>query len=131
MTPTNETQNPRHLLLRIGYEGGSVILYAQSLESLAPVWRESNEMSFDDNDDEIWVESRIEYVDFNAYLQEFTDRELWFYGKPMLIHPVIRPHFQQSLDQVRSQSRRPDSAKYVARWQKALDSNDEFDGEAF
>ncbi|MBO0949369.1 hypothetical protein [Fibrella forsythiae] len=118
-----ETESPHILLLRIGYEGGLVELYTQTLDLLAPVWRESNEMSFNDNDDEIWVERRMEYADFNAYWQDFTSRERWFYGRPLVIHPAIRTHVRRALDQVRSlpyDYGQPERFRYVARWQKAL-----------
>lgn len=123
---TDESKPSQLLLFRGGYEGGSIELYTSNMITLAPVWRESNEMTFDETDDEVWVSNRTEYADFATYWQQFTGRKSWFYCVPLPIHPAIHTHVHQQLDQVRSQPHNPSQllvSRYVARWQRALDAS--------
>jgi hypothetical protein len=124
MEEISKVKRPRYRLFSAGYEGGSIELYTDSLEDIAPVWEESSDMTFEANDDEIWVTRRVDYASFAAFWQAFSSQARWFYLRPLELHPLIRSYIQQSLDELTSQPNNDRNsvrnARFLHRWQQAV-----------
>ena len=115
------------LLFRAECEGSSFNVYANELSLNTPVWREGVGMSLDDNDEEIIVRSRTEYVTFDDYWNKFTESEFWLFFIPHVIHPMLNELVRTSLNAYPQQiSSKPLSIRRRAndqslRWLDVLD----------
>lgn len=112
------------LLLHLGFEGGSIRVYGQHSDGGGTVWKETNEMDFDDSDEEIWRETQTPLADFRSFWQDYTARQYWYMASPQEVHPSVRDQVATSIEQLRTYVRNSDFDYFqhsrLPDWEEAL-----------
>jgi hypothetical protein len=108
--------NENEVIIKLGAEGGSVVLYGFRTERGWSFAMEVTELQVTDDDDE-WVQNRPSVVDTWEAALKLLDKYPWFKLYPISVHPEFRQQVWDAL-QERLQSTTEIPKEQLQRWRK-------------
>jgi len=78
-------------ILRIGFEGGAIMLYAtKPSNGQYTLYQKGVAMTLDENDDEVWVTHYNKYESWEAFADMLFSSRTWYMGHLLWVHPAFR-----------------------------------------